>query len=284
MKELEKAYQESLKKIRAELAEVYAKYDLDEDAYAEMLKYNRLRNLEKDIVEELNELYVANGREMRQVFGEVVQESYMFTGFTFEKGLRTNLGFGLLPIEQIIASIQNPISGVKLNDRLIRNRQEIIYRTKQEITQSLIQGDGIRQMAKRVSDVYEGDIKKAERIVRTEVNRNRNAGTLMGYEYAEEIGVEFKRMWLATIDKRTRDTHGAMDGQFADENNLFYSPSGASAEAPGHFGVGSEDIRCRCTTIARLDGTQPRLRRVKGFGEVEFTTYTKWKEEKGVMN
>lgn len=287
LKDLKKAYKESLKAVRSEITEMYAKYDLDEDAYIEMLKYKRLKKLEKEIVEELNRLYVFSGRKMRETFKDVMQESYMFTGYTFEKGLKTDLGFGMLPREQIIESIQNPLSGVTLNERLSYNRREIIYRTKQEITQGLIRGDGIRQMAKRLEGVYEQQTKKngkLERIVRTEVTRNRNAGTLRGYEYAEDIGVQFRVMWLATIDRRTRDTHGAMDGQFADEDGLFHSPSGASAEAPGHFGVASEDIFCRCTTIARLDGTQPKLRRVKGFGEVEFTTYTKWKEEKGVLN
>jgi len=79
-------------------------------------------------------------------------------------------------------------------------------------------------------------------------------------------------VWVATLDDSTRKSHGVLDGQIADEKGLFYI-NGLSAEAPGHFGVDSEDIHCRCTTIARLKESQVRRTRE---GIIPYTNYKDW--------
>ena len=285
IRELQKQYSKSLIEVRKKVSEVYSKHSDDGIlTYAQMQKYNRLKVLEKSIVDELNGLYKETGKSLNLKLGQLYEDSYLFTGFSLETEAQAKLNFSILPKDQIKEAVQNPISGLTLNDRLAKNRFEIITKTREQLTQGLIQGESINKMAKRIKDVYEGDINKSVRIARTETNRVRNAGTIRGYEKAEAMGLEFDKIWLATLDNRTRDSHQALDGQKADKNGLFHS-NGFSAEAPGGFGVASEDINCRCTTRVELrDVAKPTERRARDEGNkgeiIPYTTYDEWLENR----
>ena len=284
IRQLQKQYSTSLIETRKAISEAYSKYSDDGIlTYAEMQKYNRLVALEKNIVDELNSLYADTGKELRLTLSNMYQDSYLFTGFSLETEAQQKLAFSLLPKEQIAEAIQNPISGLTLNERLINNRRQIIIKTREQLTQGLIQGESISKMARRIKDVYEGDLNKSVRIARTETNRVRNAGTIRAYEKAEAMGLEFDRVWVATLDSRTRDSHGALDGQKADKDGLFHI-NGLSTKAPGQFGVASEDINCRCTTRAKLKNIDSiEERRIKGEDEpVPYKTYNEWLESKGL--
>lgn len=60
--------------------------------------------------------------------------------------------------------------------------------------------------------------------------------------------------WIATGDRRTRDTHRAMDGQTVAWGELFVSPSGARLRYPGDPKAPAEErINCRCTRVLNID-------------------------------
>lgn len=75
-------------------------------------------------------------------------------------------------------------------------------------------------------------------------------------QIVDELGVdenEFTRTWNATEDKRTRDTHAAMDGQTVQGFDPFQSPSGAVLNYPGDPEAPPEEtIRCRCVETYEL--------------------------------
>jgi hypothetical protein len=64
------------------------------------------------------------------------------------------------------------------------------------------------------------------------------------------------RVWDATGDSRTRETHAAMDGQEVGPNEPFTSGSGAQLMHPGDGSLGagaSEIINCRCVVTHKID-------------------------------
>jgi uncharacterized protein with gpF-like domain len=64
------------------------------------------------------------------------------------------------------------------------------------------------------------------------------------------------RVWDATGDSRTRETHAAMDGQEVGPNEPFASGSGAQLMHPGDGSLGagaSEIINCRCVVTHKID-------------------------------
>ncbi len=77
------------------------------------------------------------------------------TAFSIEKEVQAKLAYGMLSKEVIQASVQNPISGLTLNDRLKKNRAQIVYNIRQQITQGLVQGESYPQMVRRVKKELE---------------------------------------------------------------------------------------------------------------------------------
>lgn len=286
-KEIIRAYAASLKKIRAQLAEIYAKYEREGQlTYAEMAKYNRLSNLFGDVSSELKNMTGSNARLTKKLAGDVYQESYYRAAWAIEAEVQAALRYGLLNPKTIEASVQNPLSGLTLNERLQRNRADVIVRIREQITQGLVQGESYAKMAGRIKGVLENDVVKAVRVAQTEAHRNQMAGRLYSADHAADAGVEFKKVWVSTLDGRTRDTHQVMDGQKVDPDKDFVSPSGASGPAPGMLGAAAEDINCRCSFRMEIEGYGPEFRRARGEdgkGQViKQQTYKEWAESKGI--
>lgn len=144
-------------------------------------------------------------------------------------------------------------------------------RLNSAITQGIIRGEAIPKIAKRIEGVATANSKAAIRNARTAVNAARNAGAQAGYEEAEAEGIKITKIWLATLDDRTRDSHAEMDGEEVgiDEefsNGLKYpcDPDGAPEEV----------WNCRCTMVNSVNG-----QRVDTSGRINKTgmSYEEWK-------
>ena len=287
-RELIKAYAAGLKSIRAQIAEVYARYGTDSGlTYSEMQKYNRLANLEKQIMDELKKLTGKNAKSLEVALGLIFQSGYYYTAYALESELGLRLGFGLLNPEVIKASIQNPISGLTLNETLAKRRAEILIRLRQEITQGLINGESYKSMAERLKTTLEGDAQKALLVAQTEAHRVQNEGRVASLDKATSTGLELERIWTATLDERTRQRHRELDGMVADKDGVFKF-KGMTARYPGGWGVASMDIRCRCAVRGRVRGVQQsnfRSARNQSTGKSELVpnmTYAEWAALKGV--
>ena len=83
------------------------------------------------------------------------------------------------------------------------------------------------------------------------------------------------------MDTRTRDAHGYLDGEYADDEGNFSSTAGGYGPAPGMMGNASDNINCRCRVVEEIEGFSPDLRRIRGEGIVEYTTFIDWAKDKG---
>lgn len=283
-KELIKAYSLALKEIRGYMAEVYEKHGTPDGLpYSEMQKYNRMKSLEEQIKKVLFELTGKNAKTLEQTLKDIYELSYYSTGFALESESQVKLSYAMINEEVISQSVQNPISGLTLNDRLEKNRIELIYRVRQEITQGLILGESYQKMAKRLKDTFEGDAKKAVRVAQTESHRIKNSARYDSLQHAQAKGIELKKVWVSTLDSKTRDRHRSLDGQKVDVDQPFKS-GGATAMYPGGFGIASQDVNCRCTFISVLDGFEPTVRAARGEDGktkvIPWTTYEEWYENR----
>ncbi|WP_439022615.1 hypothetical protein [Bacillus thuringiensis] len=162
-------YAKTLVEIRKLMAEQYEKYEQNgELTLEEMLKYDRLKKLNKRI----NWIMGVNHNEVRKhmtkVLGEVYKDGYYLTAWGVETTTRTKLGYASVRPESLTAMLQNPVAGLTLKARLEKNRADIIHKIQQEVTQGLQENETYAIMAKRLKDSLEGDVVKATRIVRTE--------------------------------------------------------------------------------------------------------------------
>ncbi len=87
---------------------------------------------------------------------------------------------------------------------------------------------------------------RAERIAQTEIIGAANFGSITG---ARGFGVPLDKVWLATRDDRTRESHSEADGQRVDLGEPF-SVNGESLDFPGdQDGSAGNVINCRCSLL-----------------------------------
>jgi len=288
-KEIVKNYKIALKDLRAKIALIHEKYEVEGVlTFAEMAKYNRYDELIGSIEKNLKDITGKNAKLVKGLSAEVYQESYYRTAYFFESGVQAKLGYGLINPEVIKAAVQNPISGLTLDETIAKNRANIILKIRQEVTQGLIKGEPYSKMARRIKDTLGGDAYKAVRVAQTEAHRCQSQGTLESGYHASKKGVDMWKVWDATLDGKTRDSHQALDQQKVGVDENFKSPvTGAEGPGPGMMGVAAEDISCRCSARFEIKGYAPSKRYAreeegKRGKVIPYTNYEDWSKAKGL--
>lgn len=106
---------------------------------------------------------------------------------------------------------------------------------------------------------------RGETIARTEsitaLRAGRREGVLQGIEAGAIREERLSRVWSATLDKRTRDDHVAIDGQKVEGIDApFVLPDGSRMLYPGDTSMGasaSQTINCRCYDEYVVDWLRP---------------------------
>ena len=153
------------------------------------------------------------------------------------------------------------------------------YRQLQSaMTKSILMGDSIPHIAKRLSDELSVHNKNsAVRYARTAATSAQNAGRVDSYKRAEDMGIELEQEWLATLDNRTRHEHRELDGQHVKVGEKFHV-DGKEIRFPGDpWAPGYLIWNCRCTLVPRLKSLdQSDAPRNSKLGSM---TYDEWKNE-----
>lgn len=254
-KQIIQSYRNSLVEIKKKIAAMFEKYG-DDVKLEDMMTYNRLTNLEKEIADQLKLLTRENIKLTTQSIKKSFAESYYRTTESVESVLNVKVGFGQLNPNVISASVLNPIDRIKWPDRLKEHVNVLNRQIREEVTQGLIEGKGYAKIAREITERTKICNHKALTIARTESGRAQSSARVLAFEKSEaaakRLGVTTKRVWLATSDDRTRDSHAQMEGQEANEKGKFVLPSGVETDGPRLSGVAKEDINCRCTTSLKI--------------------------------
>ncbi len=273
-KQIAKEYAGALKEIRATMAEFYAKYPM---TYQEMSKYKRMEKLQGELKVIVNNLNRRLERDVGNGLEDIYTHSHNILGYALENNY--SFDYAMPPQRAIVEAINNPIMGQTVTNALRDNRDYMARQINQTITRGLIRGDSYRDMARELRGTMESNLNRnALRIVRTEAHKVQSIAQLDSTEYAESKGVKGKKVWVSTLDSRTRPDHQMMDGVEADDEGIFTLPDGSRGEAPGLLDNYAQNINCRCTYIYVID-EMPELRREKG-GIREYRTYQEWAKEK----
>lgn len=109
------------------------------------------------------------------------------------------------------------------------------------------------------------------RIARTEGHRIQVQSALDAMYIAKSKGADVLKQWDATLDGATREHHQMLDGQIREVDEPF-EVANLKVEAPGMFGLASEDCNCRCCLLQRArwalddDELQALRKRAEYFG------------------
>ena len=146
------------------------------------------------------------------------------------------------------------------------------------ITQGILQGESIRDMSKRLRRVSDMNRSQSITNARTITTSVENAGRINSYKRAESMGIKMKKVWLATLDGRTRDSHRNLDGEKVDVDESFSN----GCKYPGDpQGPAREVYNCRCTLTAQVDGVDLDLSDISLRNNYKLggMSYEEWKNE-----
>jgi len=146
-------YGQMLREIRAVLQRTYDRYSLADGTltYSQMVRYGRIDTLNADIEEITRKYSRLVAGEIRTGLRKTVTTSFEGTRGALEEAAGRKIRAILKP-EIVTEILQNPISGLSLNERLAVRRYETITTIRQEMTRGLVRGDRYRDIAGRLQN------------------------------------------------------------------------------------------------------------------------------------
>lgn len=276
-RELYHIYSDTLKDVKSKLKAYLEEYE--DLPYWKQQQTGRLKQLTDEIVEKIQEVYPQTKTVIENFKQEQFETGYYGGYYTVEESQQADLPIAFLPDNVIRSAVRQPVASKTLSERLYKARNRLANRSQGAITSGILQGHSYAEIASVISSNSEANYRQALRIARTEGGRMRTQARQNSYEEMEKIGCELQKQWLAALDRKTRKSHGHLDGQRVKIEDFFVS-DGYKAIGPRCFGVASMDINCRCTTITIVDGINSDYRRDNETGEkISFRTYDQWKKD-----
>lgn len=304
---LEKVYGQAQEEIMEKLDQFTGKYaakearmlerlatgqiDQDELNYWRMGQIFQTQQWKNKVEQVTGTLLSANEQAMAIIDKDkmgVFVENANFQSYQLEKEAGMNLSFAIYDADTVARLIEEQPE--LLPRKVVEGVKDKAWNQKQianSISQGIIQGETIPQIAKRIArDTSSANGKNMVRYARTAMTGAQNAGRIETLKRAQSMGIKVKKVWLATLDGRTRDSHREMDGQVAEPDGYFRTPLGSKMKYPGDLnGKGGDVWNCRCTLIYKYDDYPSNpdndLRRDNETGElIQNMTYRQWQDWK----
>ena len=266
-KQLRKEYSQASKEVEAKLNTYLKKFEKKDE-----IKRAAVRSgaLSKSEYEQWRVGQVAIGerwKEMRDVLAQDLTNTdkiarsmingkmpdayaigHNYATFTVEKGSLVDTSYTLYNRNAVMRLVQDSPGllpskfDINIPKDLRWNRQHI----QSAVTQGLLQGDRIPNIAKRLRNVTNMDYKASVRNARTAMTSAHNKGRLDSLFRAKSMGIEVAKEWVAYVDNVTRDSHIDVNGEVVPIEKTFSN----GLDAPGGMGPPEEVYNCRCTMVA----------------------------------
>ena len=276
-KELKKVYGEASKEIQAEMDAYLKKFGpeihdleakfIDGTITEDELKHLKLMTLQKNILNQKADqlagvMLNANQKAMGMINGEqltVFAENANWQSYQLTQDTKMNLMFSVYDehtAAKLLKDKPELLPRKEVNGKKDKSwNQKVIANA---VLQGVIQGDSIPKLAKRIAvQTGETNMKAMVRYARTAMTSAQNSGRMEMLHRAKGMGIQCKKVWLATLDSRTRDAHGKMDGQKVDVDGDFQSDFGP-IRFPGDLSskgsVPANIYNCRCTLVYDYEG------------------------------
>lgn len=159
----------------------------------------------------------------------------------------------ILPLGEWARRVKNFIT-LESSKAIVAITNTTRQKVRKVLKESAAAGEGIAETAKNMrTSITQFSNVRAKRIARTELLGALNTGSLIG---AQTTGLKLDKVWLASVDGRTRESHIEANGQRVDINADFVV-GGVPCQYPAAPTLSArERINCRCTQIYK---PKPRL-------------------------
>lgn len=243
---LKKSYGYAIEEVKQRVALLQSKEQTQSVIY--QLKY------QKQLQQELELIYSKMNSHWYSTIDEYLMDCYENGFYQTMYGLHQEGIPMIIPMNQLdaVQMAAQASDGIPLSDKLYQNTAKLAKITREEITRGIATNTSYADIARGLDKRGEATLNQAYRIVRTEGHRINEEVKFKTINQAKADGANVVKQWDASIDRRTRRSHAALDGQLREVDQPFKSPTnGHTAMYPGGFGIASEDIHCRCTVLQR---------------------------------
>lgn len=198
LKELNKDVKRNLKELQSEIQLSIDEMDERVDAWdrTELAKYDRMNKLNKDIEEKVKKY---KGKEWEMMLSFLVLNANLMKKNTADL-LSTSIGaqVSVKPVFKVTMNeiTGNPWSGLSMHLRHRRATDELIVKTREAVTLSIMHEDK-KEAKKAIEKVLETSNKRAEQLIKTEKT---HIDDEMAKETLIEIGVKSRLLYNATFD------------------------------------------------------------------------------------
>lgn len=151
------------------------------------------------------------------------------------------------------------------------------------IRNGMKKGHSVDKIAKRLHKVTKMDRIASYRAVRTGVTCAENEARIDAMRDASRMGIEYDKIWQATMDDRTRTSHRVINGERVPYDAYF---SNGLYEPADPDGDPSEVYNCRCTLLWAPAGIEVDVEQgPDGMGKLEWSAqkpvskpYPRWRD------
>lgn len=255
LKQLERNYSDALEEVNSKIAELMGRADADMSHVIYQVDYQRA--LKAQIQGILKTLQSNEFSTVSEYLAKSYDEGFLGTMYSLQ-----SQGVPLvIPMnqEEIAAAIQHETN---LSSGLYKafDTADLQKKIAGEISRGFTVGASFSEIARNVSAYGNISRNNAARIVKTEGHRIVETAAHHAQQKAKDRGADVVKIWDATLDAKTRDSHVKVDGEIREVDKKFSNglmfpgdPSGKAAEVI--------NCRCRARTEARwaLDANQTKM-------------------------
>lgn len=295
-RQLEKEYKAAQKKIEKKMKRHLAKYEkkdkmfqrkvakgqMSEEAYktwrkGQMTSGKRYQDLVNQIQADLSHSNQVAADMVNNITPSVYAENINYGMYEVEKGVKMKTSYALYNKTAVKKAIADgdmiiPKASVNVPKDKLWNRKKI----QSTIAQAVLTGDSIPEISKSLRSVVDANKAQATRAARTCMTAVQNSARVDAYARGREYGFDVKKAWMATLDKRTRQSHRHLDGEIAELEKPFSNGCKYPADPEGRP---EEIYNCRCTLIPTF-GNEKMLPMSARYNNLpENMSYEEWKGE-----
>lgn len=243
-----------------------------------IMSNQRWLNLRDTLAKDMNNANKIARSVTQETMPEVYAINHNWSTYEAEKGALANTNYTLYDRSTVERLLQDDPDLMPLASKGVNSKKDTEWNKKvidSVLLQGILQGESINHMAERFAQVGARNFETAVRYARTATTGAENAGRTDGYKRAQKMGIKIKKVWFATLDDRTRDSHRELDGETREVDEPFSNgclhPGDPKADDP------SEVWNCRCTLITKVNGADFNTGEIERASKLGNMTYDEWK-------
>ncbi|MFX3631862.1 MAG: minor capsid protein [Candidatus Pristimantibacillus sp.] len=177
--------------------------------------------------------------DMRELLGDIYEDTYLQTLFEVQKGTGVGASFARIDDKGLNMVLSTEFEDSNWSKRIWGDRDKLTNQIKTKMAQSFIRGETAERSIREVVGRMRVSLANAERLVQTEAAFFTGQATMKGYK---ESGVIERYELVATLDSRTSSICQSLDGKVFKLSEMDVGVN----YPPLH-------VRCRTTTVAYFD-------------------------------